>query len=855
MPKTNKILQSLNAGELSPLMDMRIDQDKYQMGCRTMENFYPLIYGGAERRPGTYYAGTGKIPGQEHRLIDFVYSVDQAYILEFGNQYIRVFVNNGRFVGELVTGNGAWATDTTYYAGDIVDDDTDIWRCLIKHVSTSDGSDGTGGTPIGQANPTQWEDMTTPPAWADATAYSVGDTVTATEVYICVSAHTSATAGGDGTGGTPASLANPTQWRPTALVTSDSYPIYEIPTPYLTADLFQLKLEQSADVMYITHPSYEPRKLSRISGTTFRLEELRYKDGPFMDENTVRSAKMAVTSDTLTIDSTDFSDSANADGEWASFAGFSEIEGVTRDGVVLTEGTIGELGTNEWGQREASLLEFLIGGSEYILYVKEDPSNYTSYTINPVNDELERATAGQTVTLTATGQNSDGTAFEPFQTGTTAGHGPSGSRGGQFVGTSQTLKAITGALFQISHNAPSQEIDQELTAVSTAEQKAEQLLVYKGISWDFVTNGIWSGTIKLQRKIGTGAWETLHTVVSEDNANVQLDGVEESGDAQYRINMTKYTSGTASALFSIRDNVVRGIVRIKSVESSTSATAKVVKTVHSINPTHRWSEGYWSNYRGWPNAVAISSEERLTFVGSPSFPLTTWGSVSGDYTSMQIGVLDDDAIIFTLVGSGRQNEILWVVSKNALILGTYGGEHLLGASDDKEAMTPSNVRAVIQSTYGSHDIQAILVGDSVLFIQRGGRRVREMHYDFAKDTQVSDDLTVFSNHITESQIKDIAYQRTPDPMIWCTREDGQMAVMSYERAQEVYSWCRVLTSTNAISPATDPTESDIESVAVIPTSGEEDQVWISVERDIPGIAGYDADNLPRYIEYFSTRDF
>jgi hypothetical protein len=44
-------------------------------------------------------------------------------------------------------------------------------------------------------------------------------------------------------------------------------------------------------------------------------------------------------------------------------------------------------------------------------------------------------------------------------------------------------------------------------------------------------------------------------------------------------------------------------------------------------------------------------------------------------------------------------------------------------------------------------------------------------------------------------------------------------------------------------------------VAVIPTSGEEDQVWISVERDIPGIAGYDANNLPRYIEYFSTRDF
>ena len=105
MAKTNKILQSFNAGELSPLMDMRIDQDKYQMGCRTMENFYPLIYGGAERRPGTYYVARAKTDGAVIRLVDFIYSVDQAYILEFGNQYIRVYANSGRFVGLTDTNN------------------------------------------------------------------------------------------------------------------------------------------------------------------------------------------------------------------------------------------------------------------------------------------------------------------------------------------------------------------------------------------------------------------------------------------------------------------------------------------------------------------------------------------------------------------------------------------------------------------------------------------------------------------------------------------------------------------------------------------------------------------------------
>jgi len=73
------------------------------------------------------------------------------------------------------------------------------------------------------------------------------------------------------------------------------------------------------------------------------------------------------------------------------------------------------------------------------------------------------------------------------------------------------------------------------------------------------------------------------------------------------------------------------------------------------------------------------------------------------------------------------------------------------------------------------------------------------------------------------------------------RGDGEMAVMSYERSQDVWSWCRLVTSDNT-------SDSDYESVAVIPTQGEEDQVWYTVKRTI-GV------NTVRMIEYFSTREF
>ena len=56
--------------------------------------------------------------------------------------------------------------------------------------------------------------------------------------------------------------------------------------PYLTAELFELKFAQSADVMYITHPNHEVMKLSRTGHTSWTLTEVDFTDGPYLSENT-----------------------------------------------------------------------------------------------------------------------------------------------------------------------------------------------------------------------------------------------------------------------------------------------------------------------------------------------------------------------------------------------------------------------------------------------------------------------------------------------------------------------------------------------------------------------------------------
>jgi len=61
--------------------------------------------------------------------------------------------------------------------------------------------------------------------------------------------------------------------------------VYEIATPYTTAELFDIKFAQSADVMYITHPAHEVEKLSRTGHTSWSLTDVVFTNGPFQDAN------------------------------------------------------------------------------------------------------------------------------------------------------------------------------------------------------------------------------------------------------------------------------------------------------------------------------------------------------------------------------------------------------------------------------------------------------------------------------------------------------------------------------------------------------------------------------------------
>lgn len=278
-----------------------------------------------------------------------------------------------------------------------------------------------------------------------------------------------------------------------------------------------------------------------------------------------------------------------------------------------------------------------------------------------------------------------------------------------------------------------------------------------------------------------------------------------------------------------------GYVQVASYTNSTTATCDVISRVPAsvTSGTHRWSQGAWSDYQGYPKAVAFY-EQRLWFGGTSLSPQTLWASISGSYEDFQTGTNADSGLSYT-IASQEVNAILWLAPGAALAIGTSGAEFIASGSSAENAITPTDVRIVRQSTYGSKRIRPFRIGRAVLFIQRAGKKVREFTYQFESDAYVAPDMTILAEHITEGGITEVAYQQEPDQIFWCVRSDGTLLGMTYERAEDVIAWHR-----HEIGG----TGAEVESIAVIPhPDGDQDQLWAIVKLTVNSAT-------KRYVVYF-----
>lgn len=353
---------------------------------------------------------------------------------------------------------------------------------------------------------------------------------------------------------------------------------------------------------------------------------------------------------------------------------------------------------------------------------------------------------------------------------------------------------------------------------------------------------------KLTRTSDT-SW-TLSAVVFEDGPYLDLNvttttltPTATSGSTTITASAATFVSSDVGRHLRIKHGAVWGWAKITAYTDSTHVTVTVYGNFGATTASTAWALGAWGTALGYPSCVTFY-EDRLIWAGSPSYPQTVWASKSGDYethspTEVDGTVIDDDAIIVTLL-SDQVNAIQWIVpDSSAIVLGTSSGEWAIAASNNNEALTPTNVRARPQTTRGSKLVIPEKVDGSTLYVQKAGRKVRELVYDFQQDVYVSTDLTILSEHITRSGVKEFAYQQEPYNIVWMILEDGTLIGLTYNREQKVIGWHRhLLGGTDVV----------VVSIAVVPSTDDTyDELWLLVERTING-------STVKYVEYM-RKDF
>jgi len=668
------IQPSFSKGEISPSLYGRVDTKMYEVGLRKARNAIIHTYGGISNRPGMKFIGPCKDHSNPPRLFDFQFNTDDQYILEMGNLYMRVIRNNG-------------------------------------HVLLSDVTI----TLISQSSPAQVS--------APAHGYSNGDEVFIKDIVGMTELNNKRFEIADVTTNTFTLLDQIeglaidsrlfTAYTSAGVVAK----VFELATPYLQADLANLKMVQSADTLTITHRSYAPRDLTRTDHTVWTLTVNTYAPNqthPTAGSITVNGANNSVTYR--------YRVTAIGGDILEESLPFVNSTARTITGATAANPVVITSNSHAYANGDEVLIEAVVGMTE-------------------INNRrfLVASQAANTFEL----EGEDGTNHTAYSS----------------AGTSKATFVETTAGTTIPDN----------TISWTAPSNAIRFAVYRRV------NGIYG-------LVG----ETELTTYTEDN--------------------------TANTLPDL-----------------------------TISPPRARNPFLLSG--DFPGCSSYF-EQRQIYGGSTDNPDTTFYSQAGSRLNMSSSTPGqaDDAITATLTARDVHEIRHFVPTADLLIL-TKGGEWRITSGLDT-AFEATTIRQKPQSTWGSSHDRPVIIGDSVLFVEDGGGRIRSLSYSFQSDSYTGSDLNLLASHLLtedgpdEFIVRDWCATNFPEGRIYIVRSDGIVLTMSFDREQEVVAW------------TTWDTDGKFEQCAALRRgiNSVEDAVYFVVRRFING-------KIVRFIEKLQSRKF
>lgn len=743
------IQNALNAGELTPSLFGRTDYKKFGFGCSTARNFFARYQGGVSSRAGLAYVGMCKqqypVPPRD---IPFQFSLDQGYVLEFGDHYMRI-KSDGAYVTELAKG----VTSVSI---------TGVFNVVGHGYSTGDWVYDVGNT--------GFSGLTWIVTVIDANNFTVSNLF-----------------------GTPITSA-------TASSGGSVSRIYTVVAPYAAVDLPYLKYTQSADVMTLccvntaTNTEYPPYSLVRNSNTNWSFTQDTF--------STSISAPtgLACTAQSSSVISTWYSyvvTAVNVNGEESNPSSPVNVQNVD---IALIQGSnsltwnqsAGAVSYNIYAATPSysqtvpvSSLYGFIGSSLGTAFT--DTNITPDFTKVPPqhNDPFARGIVDR-VTITNVG---DGNYSQ-----STVGYSVTTSTGTGFAGTPiVTLGTISDFLIT-NHGKGYQNGDTITftdsggglargTVTFSANPADTNVVKFNGISLNFsnsITFPTTSGYVytHLENTLAL----TLQTLANTLNASnlLSLSVANYTADATH-IYVTYKTPGATGNAYTLDAGTAPCTV--------SGATLSGGGTV-GTGATGTLNIGFQSNT--YPS-VAAYFQDRRVYASSLNQPDTYWMSQPGLYSNMDssIPVTDGDAITGTPWAQQVNGIQFLVPMPGGLVVLTGQGAWQVNGGQSA-AITPSNQTAIAQAYNGCNAIvPPQTINYDILYVQSKGSIWRDLSYNFYTNIYTGTDLTTLSSHLfTDFQCVQAAWAEEPFKVLWVVRNDGTLLSLTYLKEQDITSWCR-----------------------------------------------------------------
>ena len=637
-------------------------------------------------------------------------------------------------------------------------------------------------------------------------------------------------------------------------------------TGYTATEIADIKYIQSADVIFLAHPNHAPKKIERTiptssetgygsraeDGSYWAISDIDFVDGPY---------------DELNKEVTKFLEIQRGSGS---------ISGIDTSTNIITSTAHG-LENGDLIEFSASTLptNITVGTSYYVINKTTDTFKIEAtlgggvFSIGSAGDTVLWHKAHDLVDIGGLGVDTALNAFVNSAHGLQAGmeiylyHTGSGTGSGNLVTTDVDTDVFV--YFTTADNG---------TATSQGNCTTYYVVNPTATTFQITTtntNGVLGTpiTFKLegQETKWTGTLNAVKKILKKDRTRVTLKAHGH----------TPFTTGGSSPDIGViyRVNVLGGTDREKIkgirwtsikitsvVDTSTALGTLQEDTVLSDSQTVEWNAGVFNTTNGYPRDVSIY-QQRLVFAGTKKYPATIWFSKTADFfnfaSSELLGsstgnidptgaiilgeqILDDNALTFT-IDSDTVDKIQWLSEGTKLAIGTTGGVFTIYGSENDLTLTPFNFTIRKESAYPAGSADAIQIGQRMIYVQQNERKLREMATAGQQQEEYGAmDLTLRSEDITYSGVKELTYQEQPFSVVWGRLGNGKLIALTHEKSLNMYAWStHTLGGTH--TDATNGNQAKVESIVTIPEDNRS-QTWMIVKRRVN-------DNDVRQIEYMS----